>query len=58
MESNFEELINSYLENNVGISEHFLSNDLVRKLKLNLLKLNDEKLLSAAGIGKTEKPNT
>lgn len=54
MESNFEELINSYLENNVGISEHFLSNDLVQKLKLNLLKLNDEKLLSAAGIGKTE----
>ncbi len=55
MENSFETLIASYLENKVGISEHFLSNELANSLKQNLITLNHEHLLNTAGIGNSEK---
>lgn len=55
MENNFETLIATYIENKVGISEHFLSNTLANNLKLNLIALNTKSLLVDAGIGNAEK---
>ena len=56
MEDSFEDLISSYIENKVGISEHFLSYELVNHLKQNLFDLNEKSLLLAAGIGNSERP--
>ncbi len=55
MENNFETLIATYIENKVGISEHFLSTELANNLKLNLISLNNKSLLKDAGIGNLEK---
>ncbi len=55
MKDSFEALIATYIENKVGISEHFLSNDLANNLKQNLFNLSNENRLSAAGIGNSEK---
>ncbi|SMP28527.1 SM-20-related protein [Flavobacterium hercynium] len=55
MENGFEDLIASYIENKVGISEHFLSPELANHLKQNLIDLNQKSLLLAAGIGNSEK---
>lgn len=55
MENNFETLIATYIENKVGISEHFLSKTLANNLKLNLIALNTKSLLVEAGIGNAEK---
>lgn len=57
MEKDFETLIASFIENKVGISNHFLSDDLANHLKQNLLNLFDEKLLVAVGTGNAEKLN-
>jgi SM-20-related protein len=55
MENSFETLIASYIENKVGISEHFLSDELANNLKQNLLSLNDDNQLLAAGTGNDNK---
>jgi SM-20-related protein len=55
MENSFETLIASYIENKVGISEHFLSDELANHLKENLLSLNDNNQLLAAGTGNDNK---
>jgi SM-20-related protein len=55
MENSFETLIASYIENKVGISEHFLSDALANNLKQNLLFLNDKNQLLAAGTGNDNK---
>jgi SM-20-related protein len=55
MENSFETLIASYIENKVGISEHFLSDELANNLKQNLLSLNDDNQLLAAGTGNDTK---
>ena len=55
MENNFEALIATFIENKVGISEHFLSTKLANSLKQNLIVLNQKSLLMAAGIGNSEK---
>lgn len=55
MENSFEDLIATYIENKVGISEQFLSADLANNLKQNLIALNQKSLLQAAGIGNSEK---
>lgn len=51
MKNSFETLITSYIENKVGITDHFLSTSLCENLKENLLRLNSEHLLLQAGIG-------
>ncbi|MCZ4244269.1 2OG-Fe(II) oxygenase [Pedobacter punctiformis] len=51
MEKIFDTMIDSFIENEVGIAENFLSLSLAAHLKENLINLfNEEKLLSA-GIG-------
>jgi Rps23 Pro-64 3,4-dihydroxylase Tpa1-like proline 4-hydroxylase len=55
MDNSFEDLIATYIENKVGISEHFLSSELANNLKQNLLSLNKNSLLNSAGIGNSEK---
>jgi SM-20-related protein len=55
MEKNFEILIANFIENNIGVSEDFLSKNLSEHLKINLLALNNEKLLLLAGTGNVEK---
>ncbi len=57
MENHFEELINGYIETNVGIAEHFISKDLAGHLKQNLLGLYAKNLLLAAGTGNAKKLN-
>jgi SM-20-related protein len=55
MENSFETLIASYIENKVGISEHFLTDKLANHLKENLLSLNNNNQLIAAGTGNDNK---
>lgn len=55
MTNNFEILIASYLENKVGISEDFLSDELANNLKENLLLLHNNQQLLAAGTGNDKK---
>lgn len=55
MENSFEALIATYIENKVGISEHFLSAELANNLKQNLIALNQDSLLMTAGIGNSDK---
>lgn len=54
LENNFETLIASFIENKVGISNQFLSKELADRLKINLLQLNQQKLLITAGIGNSD----
>lgn len=51
MEIIFDTLIDSFLENNVGISKHFLPATLTAGLKANLLNLYSENKLRSAGTG-------
>tara|TARA_R110000868_G_scaffold102368_2_gene281907 strand:+ start:1890 stop:2483 length:594 start_codon:yes stop_codon:yes gene_type:complete len=51
MENSFEALIASYIENRVGICEHFLSDELANNLKENLKALQKQDLLVDAGTG-------
>jgi len=55
MSHHFDYLIDSYLENNVGIDAGFLSEELSKGLRQNILKLQSEELMTAAGIGNDEK---
>jgi SM-20-related protein len=47
----FNELIDSFIDNKVGIADHFLSPALAADLKENLLALYRKKMLLAAGTG-------
>ena len=47
----FDLLINSYLENKVGIDAGFLSDALSKGLQKNILQLENDGLLQSAGIG-------
>jgi Rps23 Pro-64 3,4-dihydroxylase Tpa1-like proline 4-hydroxylase len=51
MERKFEELIGSFGEGQVGLSEYFLSKELAYGLRQNLLNLETADRLKAAGIG-------
>lgn len=51
MNVSFETLINTYIETNIGIADHFLSNTLANNLRANLLDLHKRNCLVAAGIG-------
>ena len=55
MSKTYDYLIDSYLENKVGIAEHFLSTDLSANLKANLLRLFANEKLRKAGIGNNAK---
>jgi len=51
MESKFEELIGGYLDNQVGISDHFFDEDLSGRLRQNLMNLEKADRMKNAGIG-------
>jgi Rps23 Pro-64 3,4-dihydroxylase Tpa1-like proline 4-hydroxylase len=51
METSFETLITSYIENKVGIAEDFLSETLANDLKCHLLALQANSKLLSAGTG-------
>lgn len=51
MNTAFEDLVGSYLEDNVGLAENFLSEALATHLRANLLSLLAEKQMHSAGIG-------
>lgn len=55
MEIAFETLIASYLEDNIGIATHFISDELARQLRQNLLNLDVQNSLVAAGTGNESK---
>jgi SM-20-related protein len=54
LENDFEVLISSFLETKIGLSNHFLQNELANKLKTNLLELFDNKKFAKAGTGNAE----
>jgi len=54
LEKIFNTLINSFIENKIGIANGFLSETLASHLKENLTALYVEKQLKAAGTGNTE----
>jgi len=47
----FEELINGFVDNELGISDHFLTAELAGLLQKDLEQMNEEGRLSYAGIG-------
>ena len=51
MQNIFDSLINSYIDNKVGIVENFLPHSLALCLRNNLLKVYDEKQFISAGTG-------
>lgn len=55
MHENFETLISSYIDNNIGICNQFLSENLASRLAIHLLALNEMELLILAGVGNLEK---
>ncbi len=55
MQENFETLISSYIDNNIGICNQFLSENLASRLAIHLLALNEMELLILAGVGNLEK---
>jgi Rps23 Pro-64 3,4-dihydroxylase Tpa1-like proline 4-hydroxylase len=57
LEKDFEALITGYLQTNIGISEHFLSDVLLQNLKNNLLELYHQNCFISAGIGNNKKLN-
>ncbi len=54
MQTTFDTLINSFVENRVGIAENFLSPQLAGDLKNNLIRLSGNRQMHAAGTGNSE----
>jgi SM-20-related protein len=54
MENHFDLLINSFMDNQIGIDTNFLSEALSNGLRQNIAALQKEDLLMAAGIGNKE----
>ena len=55
MHQTYDCLIDSYLENKVGIAKHFLNTELTANLKANLMRLFASEQLQKAGIGNNSK---
>ncbi len=51
LNTTFDDLVSTYLENNVGLADNFLSENLASQLKGNLLSLLSQKQMLPAGIG-------
>jgi SM-20-related protein len=51
MSKNFDQLINSYLENKIGIDTGFITPSLSEGLRQNILQLQNDDRMVAAGIG-------
>ncbi len=51
MNNPFDEIINSFIKNNIGIDNNFLTASLSKNLKNNLLKLHKSNVFKTAGTG-------
>ena len=51
MHNPFDQMIDSYLDNNIGIDYNFLTEKLCNGLQQNILQLQSDDLMTAAGIG-------
>ena len=58
MTNPFDLLIDSYLENNIGIDAAFMSDSLAKGLQENIIQLQQDNLMTAAGIGNLEIKDT
>lgn len=54
MNNQFDLLIDSYLDNNIGIDADFLNKELSQGLQKNILQLQKDEMLTEAGIGNNE----
>ena len=54
MNNQFDLLIDSYLDNNIGIDSHFLTGSLSSGLQQNILQLQRDDMMMTAGIGNEE----
>lgn len=54
MTNSFDLLIDAYLENNIGIDAAFMSDSLAKGLQENIFQLQQDNLMTAAGIGNLE----
>jgi Rps23 Pro-64 3,4-dihydroxylase Tpa1-like proline 4-hydroxylase len=54
MADNFDLLIDSYLNNNIGVDTGFLNHELCKGLQQNIFRLQADGLMTAAGIGNNE----
>ena len=54
LQQTFDILINSFIENNIGIADNFLSKSLAMSLKENLTALHADKQLLSAGTGNNQ----
>lgn len=54
MHEQFDLLIDSYLDSKIGIAPFFLSKELSAGLQQNILQLQQDNMMSAAGIGNSE----
>jgi SM-20-related protein len=54
MDNQFDLLIDSYLENNIGIDADFLTDALSQGLQQNILQLQHDNLMVAAGVGNND----
>lgn len=54
MANHFDVLINSFIENAVGIDNHFLSSELSEGLRQNIVQLHSENKMRPAGIGNSK----
>ncbi|MEZ5009334.1 MAG: 2OG-Fe(II) oxygenase [Chitinophagales bacterium] len=55
MEEAFDCLVNSYLENSVGITENFLPEELIKPLRQNVFRLYETERMHEAGVGNNAK---
>jgi SM-20-related protein len=58
MQHAFDQLIDSYLDNNIGIDDNFLNAPLCDGLRQNILRLQKDELMTAAGIGNNDIKDT
>ena len=58
MNEQFDLLIDSYLSNHIGIAPAFLSEKLSAGLQQNILQLQKDEMMTAAGIGNKEIKDT
>ena len=54
LHSNFETLIENFATNQIGICDHFLSEELASKLKIDLISLFQDDQFNSAGTGNQE----
>ena len=54
LHSNFETLIENFATNQIGICDHFLSEELAAKLKIDLISLFQDDQFNSAGTGNHE----